>query len=256
MTFQGVPLGPYELPRRSGEAHLYRLGHPLAEHVLTQAKERELPLAEVQFSYADHGSKISILESLRGQSGTLTVSLFSVESMDQAEDHFISAACTDAGTLLDEEQARRMLSLPASVVGPVLDLPSPESLAQFTARRQAELQRHISERNALFYESEAEKIDGWADDLKVGLEREIKEMDRLIKDTRRNAATALTLEEKLASQKQIKAIESQRNDKRRSLFEAQDAIDTQREQLIGKIEGKLQQASSMAILLTIRWQLH
>ena len=255
-TFQGVPLGLYELPRRSGEAHLYRLGHPLAEHVLTQAKERELPLAKVQFSYADHGSKISILESLRGQSGTLTVSLFSVESMDQAEDHLIFAACTDAGTVLDEEQARRMLSLPGSVAGPVLDLPSPESLAQFTARRQAELQRHISERNALFYEAEAEKLDGWADDLKVGLEREIKEMDRLIKESRRNAATALTLEEKLASQKQIKAIESQRNDKRRSLFEAQDAIDTQREQLIGKIEEKLQQAASLNLLFSVRWLLH
>jgi hypothetical protein len=124
-AFPGVPLGLYELPRRSGDAHLYRLGHPLAEHVITQAKERELPLAEVQFSYADHGSKISILESLRGQSGSLTVSLFSVESMDQAEDHLICAACTDAGTLLDEEQARRMLSLPASVAGPVLDLPAP-----------------------------------------------------------------------------------------------------------------------------------
>ena len=254
-TFQGVPLGLYELPRRSGEAHLYRLGHPLAEHVLTQAKERELPLAEVQFSYAEHGSKISILESLRGQSGTLTVSVFSVESMDQGEDHLIFAACTDAGTLLDEEQARRMLSLPASVAGPVLDLPSPGSLAQFTARRQAELQRHISERNALFYEAEAEKLDGWADDLKVGLEREIKEMDRLIKETRRNAATALTLEEKLANQKQIKAIEAQRNDKRRSLFEAQDAIDQQREELIGKIEGKLQQASSRTSLFTLLWAL-
>jgi adenine-specific DNA-methyltransferase len=252
---QGVPLGLYELPRRSGEAHLYRLGHPLAEHVLTRAKERELPLAEVQFSYADHGSKISILESLRGQSGTLTVSIFSVESMDQAEDHLICAACTDAGTLLDEEQARRMLSLPASLAGPVLDLPSPESLAQFTARRQAELQRHISERNAQFYEAEAEKLDGWADDLKVGLEREIKELDRLIKETRRNAATALTLEDKLAHQKQIKAIESQRNDKRRSLFEAQDAIDQQREDLIGKIEGKLQQQASSNTLISIRWNI-
>ncbi len=250
-----IQLGLYELPRRSGEAHLYRLGHPLAEHVLTQAKERELPSAEVQFGYADHGSKISILESLRGQSGTLTVSLFSVESMDQGEDHLICAACTDGGTLLDEEQARRMLSLPASVAGPVLDLPSPESLAQFTARRQAELQRHISERNAQFYEAEAEKLDGWADDLKVGLEREIKEMDRLIKETRRNAATALTLEEKLANQKQIKAIESQRNDKRRSLFEAQDAIDQQREELIGKIEGKLSQSILKTELIQIQWTL-
>ena len=29
-----IPLGLYELPRRSGEAHLYRLNHPLAEAVV------------------------------------------------------------------------------------------------------------------------------------------------------------------------------------------------------------------------------
>ncbi len=88
------------------------------------------------------------------------------------------------------------------------------------------------------------------------LEREIKEMDRLIKEARRNAVTALSLEEKLASQKQIKAIESQRNDKRRSLFEAQDAIDRQREDFIGKIEGKLQQGTALNPLFSVRWSLN
>lgn len=254
-TFPGAPAGRYELPRRTGEAHLYRLGHPLAEHVIAQAKGRNLPPAEIEFRYADHGSKITILESLRGQSGTLIVSLFTVESMDQAEEHFIHAACTDGGTLLDEEQARRLLTLPASVRGPLLDLPAPQPLLPFMVQRQIELQRSISERNAHFYEVEAEKLDGWADDLKVGLEGEIKEMDRLIKEARRTAVTALSLEEKLTSQKHIRAIESQRNDKRRSLFEAQDSIDKLREDLVGKIEGKLQQAATNTALFTLRWSL-
>lgn len=35
--------------------------------------------------------------------------------------------------------------------------------------RQSPFQRTISERNAKFFESEAEKDDGWADDLKVAL---------------------------------------------------------------------------------------
>ena len=251
-----VASGLYVLPRSTSTAHVYRLGHPLAEKLLIQAKERDLPPAELEFHYAEHGSKISILEPLRGQSGTLTVSLFTVESMDQAEDHLIYAACTDDGALLDQEQIRRLLSLPAVVKGPVLDLPAPESLGQITAKRQTELQQIIAKRNGHYYEAEAEKLDGWADDLKVGLEREIKEMDRLIKEARRAAATALTLEDKLASQKQIKNVEAQRNDKRRSLFEAQDAIDQQREDLIGKIEGKLQQAAFARPLLTIRWRLH
>ena len=40
----GDPLGLYELPRRSGDAHLYRLNHPLAEGChRTAPKLRELP---------------------------------------------------------------------------------------------------------------------------------------------------------------------------------------------------------------------
>jgi superfamily II DNA or RNA helicase len=252
---QGIPLGRYELPRRSGEAHLYRLGHPLAELVITQAKSRDLPIAGVEFRYADHDGKISILEPLQGKSGSLAVSMFTVESMDQAEDHLIFAACTDDDAMLDEEQVRRMLTLPAHTTASLLDLPAPGKLNAFTATRQKEIQLQVSERNALFYEAEATKLDGWADDLKVGLEREIKEFDRQLKETRRASVTALALEEKLASQKQIKAIESQRNEKRRSLFDAQDAIDRQRESLIERIEGKLIQEYVLTELFAIRWSI-
>src|SRR5204863_8455091 len=73
-----IPLGLYELPRRSGEAHLYRLNHPLAEALLTRAKTRELAPAEVQFDYEAHKGKISSLESLRGEAGWLALSLFTV----------------------------------------------------------------------------------------------------------------------------------------------------------------------------------
>ena len=253
---KGITLGRYELPRRSGETHLYRLGDPLAEHVIARAKTRDLPIAEVEFRYAEHDGKISILEALRGKSGALAVSMFTVESMDQAEDHLIFAACTDDETMLDEEQVRRLLTLPARTTDSLLDLPAPKKLNAFAAARQKEIQRQVSERNALFYEAEATKLDGWADDLKVGLEREIKEFDRQLKETRRASVTALTLEEKLESQKQIKAIESQRNDKRRSLFEAQDAIDQQREMLIEKIEGKLQQSLECHSLIFLRWVLN
>ena len=50
-----------------------------------------------------------------------------------------------------------------------------------------------------------------------------------------------------------KTLESQRNEKRRSLFEAQDKVDQQREDLIANIEGKLQQRASLIALFTIRW---
>ena len=121
--------------------------------------------------------------------------------------------------------------------------------------RKSDIQRTISERNSRFFEAEAEKLEGWADDLKLGLEREIKQIDKLIKEARRAATAALLLEDKLAGQKRVKALEAQRNEKRRSLFEAQDRVDQQREALIAAIEGKLAQQVGLEELFTVRWTL-
>jgi Helicase conserved C-terminal domain len=250
-----IPLGLYELPRRSGEAHLYRLGHALADAVVAQAKERALPVAEVRFDYSEHEGKVTVLEPLLEQSGWLSLSLFTVESLDQAEVYLIFAAMTDGGRELEEDAARRLISLPGRVLGPT-SADGASLLESITQQKQDVIKRTISERNARFFEAEAEKLDGWADDLKLGLEREIKELDREIKEARRSAMAALTLEEKLAGQKQIKAIESQRSQKRRSLFDAQDEIDRRREQLIAEIEGKLQQLISRRLLFSLRWRLH
>ncbi len=138
------------------------------------------------------------------------------------------------------------------MAGPCLSI-APAVLEATTRHRQAAIQRGITERNARFYEVEAEKLEGWADDLKLGLEREIQEIDRQIKEARRASATALTLEEKLAGQKQIKALETQRTQKRRSLFDAQDEVDRQREVLIAAIERKLDQTITAEKLFAMRW---
>lgn len=249
-----IPLGRYELPRRSGDDHLYRLGHPLADAVIRTAKERSLSPAEIRFSYQTHEGKISILEPFIAQSGWLAVSRFTVNSLDQSEDYIIPAAHTDAGQTLDEETARRLLSLPGEHLRGLVD-PVPPSLGEITLKEQVRISRDISERNARFFEAEATKLDNWADDLKVGLEREIKDIDRQIKEARRAASVALTLEEKLAGQKQIKVLEAHRKERRRSLFDAQDEIDSNRERLIEKIEGKLKSESSEEELFTIRWKL-
>jgi len=65
----------------------------------------------------------------------------------------------------------------------------------------------------------------------------------------------LTLEEKLAGQKQVKELGKLRNQNRRSLFDAQDEVDEQRDRLIAQIEGKLEQKSALQPLFTIRWSL-
>ncbi|MGB5157033.1 hypothetical protein [Desulfobacterium sp. N47] len=156
---------------------------------------------------------------------------------------------------MDDKAAARLLSLPGNLIKTLNGGKINGGLDTTLEQRQTAIQKEISERNARFFEAEADKLDGWADDLKIGLEREIKELDRQIKEARRAATAALTLEENLAGQKQIKALEAQRNQKRRSLFDAQDEVDRQRDDLIAMIEGKLQQRTEIVQLFEIRLNL-
>ncbi len=248
------PLGLYELPRRTGDAHFYRLGHPLAARLIEHAGHRVLPSATLAFSYDEHEGKVTVLEPWIGHSGWLAVSRLKVHALQQDEEHLIVAAATDEGVALDEETARRLLTLPARVTGEA-SAPPPALLEEMATLRRSDIEKEIARRNMRHFEAESDKLDNWADDRKVGLEREIREIDRQIREARRAAAAALTLEEKLAGQKAIKALEATRTAKRRSFFEAQDEIDRQRAELIERIEAMLGQDATANGVFTIRWSL-
>jgi ERCC4-related helicase len=249
-----IPLGLYELPRRSGESHLYRLGHPLAEAIIHRAKERELPIQELHFSYSDHEGKISSIEPYIGTSGWMTVSLLSVDALDQGEDHLLLAALTDQRNSLAPEVAARLLSLPGEIKGEVIES-SPEALTLILQSLQDGVLNEISERNNTYFEEEVEKLDAWTEDLKKGLEREIKDMDALIKEARREARAGLTLEAKLAVHQKVHELEQKRAQKRRHLFEEQDRLDQEREKLIAEVGQKLKPLTNEKHLFTIRWHL-
>ena len=116
--------------------------------------------------------------------------------------------------------------------------------------------KQVDNRNGHFFDEEVGKLERWSDDLKLVLERDIKDFDQQIKEIRRDSQAATALTEKLAAQKRLKQAESERNQKRRELYDAQDAIDKQREELIAKIDGQLRMESDSMPLFTVRWKLN
>lgn len=250
-----IPLGRYELPRRTGEAHFYRLGHPLAVQVINKAKTRELPQVEITFNYSQNPLKISVLAPFVGQQGDLIMRVLSIESLDQAEDHFLIAATTDSGQVLNKDIASKFFMIPATNIVSSSSNMANQSLEDVLNQQKEEARKNVSERNAHFVEEEAEKLDAWADDLKVALEREIKDLDRQIKESKRAAKVAPSLEEKLAGLKQVTALTALLHQKRRTLFDAQDEIEQKRDALIAEIEGKLNQKENLEEVFVIRWRL-
>jgi hypothetical protein len=249
--------GPYRSGQNVDDANLYRPGHPLAQKIVERCKAFTPDPQSLSFDYSHSGKKISILESLIGKSGYITVACQTMTALE-TEDFVLLSGVTDDGTIVDVEQCRRFFSLNAAGT-PVKEDTVPTSLQAALEdglqRQKNELLANLTERNASFFELELDKLDRWSDDLKVGLEYELKELDRQIREARRSAQIAPALAEKLSIQKQVRELDAARTRKRRELFDAQDRIDKQRQDLIETIEKKLQQDCKETPVFTVRWSL-
>ncbi len=249
-----APQGWYNLDWKDAERrgdHFYRLGHSLAQRLIDAALERELPPTHITFDYTGHPAKISVLEPLVGQSGWLEISKLSVSAVED-DDFLILTARTDHQQQLDEECCHKLFTLPASLGDQVTEVPD---LGQVREAGIKDRVGRINSRNARLFDEEVLKLDRWSEDLKLSLEHEIKDLDKQIRELRRSSALAQALQDKLTFQKQLRDLERRRNKLRKDLFVAQDAIDDQREDLIGKIEKQLQQKVESQVLFTLRWEL-
>lgn len=273
--------GFYNLDWKDAEVrgdHFYRPDHPLAQTLIDRARARTLPVQCLRFDLRNHPVRISALEPYLDMGGWLELHCLTVHSLE-AEEFLFFVACTHTGVPLDDELCRKMLSLaaipgdgpplnpldlfggqtgaPGEPAGEGMKPPAriQESLAELREQSIQKLQRSVDVRNGAYLDEENAKLDHWADDLKFGLERELKEIDRSIKDARRASSIAVGLAEKLAAQKLVKDLESSRNRKRRELYDAQDAIDRKRAELIEEIERQMRSENSAQALFMMRWEL-
>ena len=232
-----------------------RVGCPLAQAIINEALQSDTPSREVVFDYSHNTGKTALLEPLVGQSGWMRVEKLSIDSFEQ-EDHLLIACKTAQGEPVFEDVAERMLLLPAEAKE-LVTIPSTESeqlAAQLDTARNGIL-KESAQRNEIFFEAEMDKLDSWAMDMKVALEREITDLDAEIKLRKSNARKMAHLEEKVAEHRLIKELETQRAEKRQRLYEAQDEVDARKEDLLSSVERMLQQKTQQTELFTIKWRI-
>ncbi len=206
----------------------------------------------LRIRYRDHGARIASLEPWLGKTGWLAAAVVNVKAI-LAEQFLVLVGRTEQGDLCDDEQARRLLTLPAEVVGdPVGVAPTFE---EFVSGVVAECVKRVEDRNAQYFDAEVGKLDHWSDDLKIGLEREIKEFDQAIREAKADARQAASLEARVAAQRQIRDLEGKRRQKRADLFTEQDKIDAQRDGIIDGLEKLMVIRHEVLPLYTIQWEL-
>jgi ERCC4-related helicase len=231
----------------------YRMDHPLAQAAIAQSTSRKLEPATLTFNYGAYDGRISALEPYIGKEGWLLLSKLDIQSFDK-EEFLLVAAMTTTGITLDEDMAQKLLNIPATIGSMEGDFPH-DALDSITDQLRQTRLAQADVRNARFFEEEVTKLDRWSEDLKNGLETEIKELDKEIRELKKESAKAAALTDKLEMQKKIRSLESRRKEKRQKLYEDQDLIDGQRDTMIARVEQQLQLKQDIQPVFAIKWRL-
>lgn len=232
---------------------LYRLSHPLGEHVVENAKTLVTPAAQITFDVSQHPARIHAVEALRGKSGFLTLTRLVVESYER-EDYLLFSGFDAAGASLDQETMEKLFGCAGHVTG---DASIPPAEQQ---RLNAESERHAKatvsrslDQNNVHFQAAREKLEQWADDMVLSAEKALADTKEQIKALRRQARQAVTLEEQHAIQQQLQNLEKQQRRQRQDIFRAEDEIMEKRDSLIESLERRLAQHTATETLFTIRW---
>jgi hypothetical protein len=236
-------------------AFLYRLSHPLGEHVLEQAKQCDTPVKEIRFDLTSHPTKISALDPLKGTSGWLVLNRFLIHSFEQ-EEYLLFSGFAENGSSIDQEICERLFRLKAEV----FSCSDPETRILDRLKKESELHCKATaekslETNNSFFIAERERLERWADDMVEISEKELRDVKNQIKTSTRQARIASTVEEQHTIQEKIQQLEREKRKMRQKIFDVEDEIYDKRDILIDKLVKRIEQKTENEQLFIVRWKL-
>ncbi len=260
-----IPIGRYALKSRMQpppgdgapathreDAILYRLSHPLGEHVVSQAAMLSTPPVHLTFDITNHPTRILVVEALKGRSGYLALTRLAVDSYER-EEYLLFSGFDDDGQMLDQETSEKLFQCMAQTRSGEIPTAVSERLdAEMERHVQATLSRSLEQNNRYFGEAR-EKLDRWADDLVLAAEKALRDTKQKIKVARREARQASTMEEQHAAQESLRKLERLQRRQRQEVFDAEDEIMERRDALIDALEKRMAQRTVTERVFTIRW---
>lgn len=248
------PMESFKLGKPNTEAHVYRMGHPLAQQVLEKLKAKQLSSASLTFDLSGYAGNVNILESLKNKSGWLSVLAVSVDSFEAA-DYLLAFGCADENCSLTEDQAKRLLTLPVIDIKETPITFDGKMIEQATDSTLNALLKSISEKDNNYLKFETEKLSKWAEDRMNASELAIKETKAKIKELNRESQKTIDPVIQLQIQEQLQEYSRKQKKQRQEIFIVEDEIAEMRDKMIADIQKRMKQEIKKQPLFTINWKL-
>lgn len=249
-----IKKGIYEYRTNNILNENYRIGHPLAQNIIEEYKNKKLNDAEIIFDYTNSNQNIEKIKNLVGHKGEMILNFVNIETFEK-ESFLIFSGIDDQENAIDDETCRKIFNINNSYINSICHIEKESKIKEVFDMQFNVVLNKLLEVNNKFFDSEIEKLEKWSEDIKKSLELELRNLDIEIKFKKAEARKLLKLEDKLNMQKIIKELEKKRNNLRFNLFEEQDKIDDKKEKLIEEIEDKMKQKIEVEELFKIKWKI-
>ncbi len=248
------PKEPFKLGKPNTQSHVYRMGHPLAQWVLEKAKNIDTPAAFLTFDLTGYEGNITILNSLKSQTGWLKLISVSVNSFE-ASDYILIFGYSDTGIPLSEEQAKRLITLPVSFTDENATNLDTGKIDTIKDEYLKTLLQSVSERDNNYLKQETEKLTKWAEDRMNAAELAIKETKARLKELNREAQKTDDPITQLKIQQELQELSRKQKKQRQEIFTVEDEIAEKRDAMIAEIQQRMKQETTITELYTINWKL-
>ncbi|KUO96118.1 hypothetical protein ATW55_14390 [Ferroacidibacillus organovorans] len=239
---------------RQGDIFLRR-DDPMCQEWLSQAITEPLPSVAIRFDHTNSQEhRISFLENHSNLRGVLSIDKLIYSGFD-TDEHLIFSVVTENGIEVDDDMVNRIMELPAEIIGE-----AGEKAAELDALRRANADKQkaeIERINKEYFLAECAKLDAFSEDLKDGLQRELKDLNKEITEKKRifKSSTERPLAEMLEMKEEVSRLEERRKKLRRDMYEHEDEIDAKNERLQDEIRVKLEGAYTLNHIMAISFEI-
>lgn len=248
----------FNLDWRQAEANdeaFLRVEDPVIKSQLEKVINTNPVTGNLVFDYSNGSShKIGFFTNHPGLTGTINISKLTYFGLEP-EEHLIVTAIADNGEELDSDLVNKLFQLPATqMIDNSLSFDNLSSqILENAQHKKKEIEEHYRE----YFLKECEKLDQYSEDLKEGLQADLKALDKEIREKKKafKANISASLDEMLKEQEDINKLEKKKKRMRRELYDKEDEIDVANDALQNEIKEKLKGESELRDVLNVSFKI-
>jgi ERCC4-related helicase len=244
----------YTLNKKRTDAKHYRIQSDVAQKLLARAKAEKTDKAHLIFDLSLSPIRYNELELLRGTKGLLKISNLAVLSEIEEHDTLILTGTTMERIVISELNIRNLLN--GNIKTEKFVKYDTDEIEKQHQKNKKQKLDYLEKTDAAFMQREFTKFEHWADDKIRSLEIDLKEERQKIRELERDQHKENILAEELIElQEKISKIKRKYNRLRQEIYDREDEINEQRDNMIKEAKGKLTRTINEEELFTVSFEI-